>query len=395
MKISRLAALLILASCLPGTTRAAPADSADSHLLYVAVPGSVVKGREGILVYDIDHGHKLLKRIPIPKLPAAQCPDDIKGICASARTHRLYYSACNEMVCIDLLTDRVLWQKVFDSGCDRMAITPRGDRIYLPSGHWTKTPYWYVIDALTGSIITKIDYGASAHNTVCSLDGSRVYLESLETRSLAVVNTSDNQIIGHVGPFSDIPRPFVINGSRTLCFASVNGLLGFEVADLSSGKVIYRVEVQGFHTGPVRAHSCPTHGIGLTPDETELWAVDAANKYLHVFDATAMPPKPLTNIKLNDQPTWITFSIDGRYAYPATGDVVDTKSRQVVASLVDEAEHRIESEKAVEIVFSNGTPSAVGDQFGLGRATTSPLHRQADRQHRLDGSEARAQLAGN
>jgi DNA-binding beta-propeller fold protein YncE len=280
------------------------------------------------------------------------------------------------MVSIDLLTDKVLWQKAFDSGCDRMAITPSGERIYLPSGHWTKTPYWYVVDALTGGVITKIDYGPSAHNTVCSLDGSRVYLESLEMKSLAVVNTSDNQIIGHVGPFSDIPRPFVINGSRSLCFASVNGLLGFEVADLATGNVIYRVEVHGFRTGPVRAHGCPTHGVGLTPDETELWAVDAANKCLHVFDVTLMPPKPLTDIKLNDQPTWISFTMDGRYAYPASGDVIDARSRQVVASLLDETGHRVESEKALEIVFSNGTPIQVGDQFGLGRTTTSPLRGQ-------------------
>ena len=27
---------------------------------------------------------------------------------------------------------------------------------------------------------------------------------------------------------------------------------------------------------------------------------------------------------LRDEPGWITFSIDGQYAYPSTGDVIDT-----------------------------------------------------------------------
>jgi hypothetical protein len=51
--------------------------------------------------------------------------------------------------------------------------------------------------------------------------------------------------------------------------------------------------------------------------------VDATNQRLHIFDATAMPPKQLESIKLKDEPGWVTFSIDGKYAYPSTGDVID------------------------------------------------------------------------
>src|SRR5260370_7662738 len=138
MKTSSLHCLLILATCLTRTTLLAPA--ADSHLLYVAVPGSVVKAQEGILVYDIDHGHKLLKRIPIPKLPTASCPGDIKGICASARTHRLYYSVCNELASIALLSDGVLGKKASASGSDRTPTTPALNRIYPPPSTLPHTP---------------------------------------------------------------------------------------------------------------------------------------------------------------------------------------------------------------------------------------------------------------
>ena len=51
----------------------------------------------------------------------------------------------------------------------------------------------------------------------------------------------------------------------------------------------------------------------LTPDEKELWVTDGANNRIHVFDATVMPPKQVTAIKLQDMPDWVTFSIDGRY----------------------------------------------------------------------------------
>jgi len=174
-------------------------------------------------------------------------------------------------------------------------------------------------------------------------------------------------VVQEIGPFSHSIRPFTINGSQTLCFVNVNELLGFEVGDCKTGKVLHRVEVAGYQTGPTKRHGCPSHGIALTPDERELWLADAANSSIHVFDATVMPPKQVASIKLRDQPGWITFSIDGRHAYPSTGDVIDTHSKRVVATLEDEAGRPVQSEKLLELVFANGRPVRAGDQFGIGR----------------------------
>ena len=93
---------------------------------------------------------------------------------------------------------------------------------------------------------------------------------------------------------------------------NVNELLGFEVGDIRTGKMLHRVEVTGYTKGPVKRHGCPSHGIGLTPDEKELWLADGANSRLHIFDATVMPPKQVATISVRDQPGWITFSLDGR-----------------------------------------------------------------------------------
>ena len=54
--------------------------------------------------------------------------------------------------------------------------------------------------------------------------------------------------------------------------------------------------------GPVKRHGCPSHGIGLTPDEKELWVADAANQRVHIFDATVMPPRQVASITLRDEP---------------------------------------------------------------------------------------------
>ena len=77
---------------------------------------------------------------------------------------------------------------------------------------------------------------------------------------------------------------------------------------------------------------------------------------MHVFDNTVMPPKQMTTLKVRDQPGWVTFSLDGRHAYPSTGEVFDTRTKKLIAALEDEAKRQIGSEKLLEVVF-DGRPA--------------------------------------
>jgi hypothetical protein len=80
-----------------------------------------------------------------------------------------------------------------------------------------------------------------------------------------------------------------------------------------------------------------------------------------------MPPRPLTSIALREQPGWVTFTLDGTQAILSTGEIVDVKTKKVVAALADEAGRELHSEKMVEIVWKDGKPVRAGDQFGVGR----------------------------
>src|SRR5262249_49638507 len=289
----------------------------------------------------------------------------MKGICASAATRKLYFTTPTKLYCLDLVSEKSLWEKTLPGGCDRMSITPDGKALYVPS---FEGPHWNVVDGATGDVVATHETKSGSHNTVGSLDGTRMYLAGLRSPLLTVADTSTHKALGTVGPFSAPIRPFTVNAAQTLCFVNVNDLLGFEIGDLKTGKVLHRVEVQGFKKGPVKRHGCPSHGVGLTPDEKEVWVCDAANSQVHVFDATVMPPKQTTSIGLREQPGWVTFSLDGRYAYPSTGEVIDTKTKKILTALKDEKGREVHSEKMVEVVFQKGVPARAGDQFGLGRA---------------------------
>ena len=216
-----------------------------------AFRNEVQYGGQGILVFDIDHGHRFVKRIAWSGKDAQGNVLAVKGICASAVTSRLYVSTTVDLTCLDLNTDQILWRKPYDGGCDRMAITPDGKTIYLPA---LEGPHWNVVDAGTGEVLTKIIPKSGSHNTICSIDGKHVYLAGLKSRLLTIADTATNTAEKTVGPFGGNIRPFTVNGKGTLGFMCVNDLLGFEVADLNAGKVIYRVAIEG---SPNRPHQTP------------------------------------------------------------------------------------------------------------------------------------------
>ena len=350
-------------------SRASAADEAERRLLYVGVPGiraDAIYGGAGILVFDIDHAHQFVRRIAVPALGPDQHPQAVKGICASAVTGRAYVSTPRTLTCLDLTSDKILWSNTYDSGCDRMSISPDGRTIYEPT---FEGKYWHVLDAADGRELAKITIGAGAHNTVVAVDGSHVFLAGLHSPDLGVADAKTFAIERTVGPFKAEIRPFTVNGAGTLCYVCVNGLLGFEIGDVSTGKKLYRVEVKGFPTGPTLRHGCPSHGIALTPDEKEVWVCDAHNSRLHVFDNTVMPPTQTSSVALRDQPGWVTFGVDGRFAYPSTGEVIDAATKKVVATLKDDTGRQVQSEKLLEIDFTGDKPSRNGDQFGRGRIT--------------------------
>src|SRR5580765_1802650 len=146
------------------------------RFLYAALPGvgggnNISYGGAGILVFDIDHGHKFVKRVAMPtSLPVPPSTNGrpvspqeaIKGIAAHAGTARLYVSTNRCVAAFDLLTDKLIWEQRYEErGTDRIALSPDGATLYAPE---LGAPKWVVADASTGALITTIDKPGNPHN---------------------------------------------------------------------------------------------------------------------------------------------------------------------------------------------------------------------------------------
>jgi YVTN family beta-propeller protein len=246
-----------------------------------ALPGVPGRGR-GIYVFDHDGGHKLVRKIDLPLKGA-------RGVCSSAAAGRLWIShGDTSVLCLDLKTDKVLWEKTYprQDGCDRLCCTPDGKKVYVPSGPWSGSPQWKALDGPSGRELGRFrpHRSGGGHNAAVSLDGSRLYCASKANDFLAVVDTATDQVVVEVGPVGGGIHPFTVNAAGTRCFLNTGRAgVGFEVGDLRTGKILQRAKVPG-----LEGQKRPCHGIGLSPDEKEVWLNDQGQ--VHLFDVTGAAP---------------------------------------------------------------------------------------------------------
>jgi DNA-binding beta-propeller fold protein YncE len=351
----------------------------DRRLVYVALPGGSAGGQfsselngVGIVVLDVDRNFEFVKRIPTWNVPASVSPEEVSGVAASTATNMMYVATRGRLAAFNLGTDRKAWEQTYDGACcERPEVTPDGKTLVVGSD---LKDFWYVIDAQTGSLKGKIDAPKSmfAHNMGLSADGKTVFMAPNGV-TMTVGDVPAMKAIKTI-TFSDHVRPFVINHDATRVYANLNNLLGFEIADVKTGKVIKRIEAPAEMWKPQWSdltkrffgHGCPSHGIAMTPDESEIWVVDNINYGVLVFDNTGEWPVLKMTFPTTASADWITMGLGGQYALLSSADVVDVKAKKVVAQMKDEYGKPMHSEKYLEMAFSNGKLVRTVSQFGQG-----------------------------
>lgn len=209
-RLNRVIGLALLLCCL--SLQSNYAQSQLKRYLYVAEPGIrnyLEYGGHGILVYDIDDNYKLVKRIPTGSFDDKGHPSNVKGVCVSLATQCIYVSTIKSLMCVSLQTEKLLWEKMYEAGCDRMAISPDGLTIFQSS---FEKDQWYVVDAKTGAVKEQIVLKNKAHNTLFAPNGKQVYMEGLASPYVTIANAKNTSKQRQIGPFSGSVRPFTING---------------------------------------------------------------------------------------------------------------------------------------------------------------------------------------
>jgi YVTN family beta-propeller protein len=295
-----------------------------------AAPKLYVANSAGQDIHVIDTAtNKVLKRIAVGPQP--------HGLTATAKGDRVFVTIENttgdegELLWLDPATDTVTRRMTIGPRPNQLACTPDGTIAYVPCDDAT----WWVIDTVKGEVVKKIPTGGRPHNTLASSDGTRMFLGPKGSYHVLIADAKAHTLIGEI-PLSDAPRPIVLSKDEKRLYANVDTLIGFEVADVERRQVIHRVEADV--PAELLRTASRSHGIGIRPDQKELWMCDVYHDRTYVFDLTTTPPKQTETIVMNGGGYWMCFSPDGKVCYISEriGDsvaIIDTATKKTVARI--------------------------------------------------------------
>ena len=335
--------------------------------LYAVNQASAMRG--SISVYDIDRGHRLVKTISTVSNVA-----DVRGVAVSTATGKLYvsyrtHSGVGMIYCLSVYQDRVLWNRAIKPDVDRLSIHPNGRLLYVPTWEGGSADYINVLDADSGDMVREVNFSNRSHDTQFPLsgplfqetkatDGSGNYLYMIDPSSYAV---------SRIGPYFGILGPYAVDSVSRHVVNNVTGLWGMQVADIKAGEIV---------SASIPEHPPKEpgllHGVGWTPDESEVWENSSYNDpHVYIWDMLdPMVPKLKAQLSLRGKHGghWLTFDLKGDYAYIAPEknsddgtEIFDARTHKSVGSIGS-------SEDMVEIDFTAGVITGTSDQYAIGRA---------------------------
>ena len=206
--------------------------------------------------------NKVLRRVEVGPEP--------HGLIATAAGDRIFITIENihgdagELLWYDPATESVTRRLKIGPRPNQPACTPDGSFVYVPCDDAS----WWVVDGVKGTVVKKIATGGRPHNTLCSADGKQMFLGPKGSYHVLIADVATHKLVGEI-PLSDAPRPIALSRDGKRLYANVDTLIGFEVADVPSRKLLHRVQAEV----PEELLRVPSrsHGIGLLPGEKELW----------------------------------------------------------------------------------------------------------------------------
>ena len=260
--------------------------------------------------------------------------EHVHGVCAPADGHRLFTTieSENNLKIIDTESGKILAVIPVTGRPNQCASTPDGRYVGVPIRDGNAVD---IVDTSLRKVV-KVLPAKVPHNCYNSGNNDDLYVSSMGNNEIDRIDLKTMTYSEKI-PVGGIPRPYVISADETTLYVALSDFHGFAIASIPQCKVIRRVDLP-----PAPPSQCPlepntpTHGLGLSPDGTQMWVTSLADDRVYVYETRTN--KLLGMAMTGKCPNWITFSRDGRYccvSNSGTDDcsIIDTHTRKEVARI--------------------------------------------------------------
>ena len=238
------------------------------------------------------------------------------------------------LVISDTATNKIIGTVNLPGKPNQCAVTPDGHYVTVPIRDGDSVA---IVDVNQQKIVKVLPI-KEPHNSVNMGSNRYTFVSSMGSHEIDVIDFEKLDYSAHI-PVGGRPRPFVISKDGRTMFVAISDRHGFNIVDIPEKKVVQRVEMPSEHPAPPRPREYETpdtytHGLALTPDETEVWVTSLLDDCIYIYDLKAN--KITGHLKTGDGPNWVVFSPDGKYGCVSSTDsedvaIFDVKQRREVA----------------------------------------------------------------
>jgi len=247
----------------------------------------------------------------------------------------------HEVIAFDTVTGEGRWRVPVGGSANHMSLSSDGRWLYVP---FFDKNYTSVIDTVEKRESRKIFGVLGGHGTKLSPDDERLYIGSMVTDAIYVVDVESGEPRKIVN-FDDGVRPFAFTRDEKTLYTQLSRLHGFEVVDLEQAVVTERVHLPALPEDAPLMEGFPhtvNHGLELSPNERYLLAAGSATDYVAVYTHPGL--ELIKTIPTGKEPNWIVFTPDSRFAYVTARvsdeiSVIDMQKLEEVARIPSSGEY--------------------------------------------------------
>ena len=281
--------------------------------------------------------------ITVIDLPSLRVTGSIKvgarvhGAAVQADGKRLFTTIESENVLkiIDTTQDKVIAAIKLTGRPHQCAATGDGRYVAVPIRDKNSLD---IVDVAQRQVVKTLPL-SRPHDSVNAGSNRYVFASSMGDQKIDVLDLETMEYSAEI-PVGGVPRPFVVSSDGKTMYVALSNLHGFVAADIVQRKIVSRVEIPAEHAHRKERSLEPievlTHGLALSPEQSELWVTSLLDDSVYIYDVKAN--KVTGRVATGDGPNWVAFSPDGKYVCVSNTDsddvsIIDVKSRREFARL--------------------------------------------------------------
>jgi len=305
-----------------------------------ATAGAAAAPKPGMKLYVTNSGSGDITVIDLDTLKVVgdiPVGEGVHGAAVQANGRKLFTTveSDNTLRIIDTATNEIEATINLTGRPNQCAVTPDGKFVAIPIRDKNNVD---IVDVAQRKVVKTLPV-KMPHN--CLNDGSDRYLfvSSMGSDEIDRIDLNTMQYAGKT-PVGGVPRPYVVSKDGRWMYVALSGLHGFAIVDVTGKNATQKFRMPAInptpHPHPFEPIDTLTHGLGLTPDETELWVTSLLDDCMYVYNVAAK--KIVARVPTGEAPNWVTFSPDGKYCCVSNAgsddcSIIDVAARKEVARI--------------------------------------------------------------